>query len=472
MRIVAGILASGCIVTARKFLTAAALATLGLAGCAQPNTQSAGQPPLPEDYAAAATNLPKMVFFDSEPRNEWCFGNVTKIRAGVPAEVQVLRSQGEDLCYPRHSLPESRAGIMKDVRSALDAQKHVSTEPIEREVIERTQVLAPVPFNAAWLKDDTDEGYEEENEIFIVGALINYKAHADETVPADKRLFPKPTAPTGAYAPVSRGERRVEGQSGSVCLLDHEVEIAYLALEDIALDPPPAAGELWRKLAFFAVNDVSDREPIILDPERGFTRGKARPGYLPSGPWLIAGEYLRPKTNEGGEDLLPLKLWTREASATDDNWIQRQAATSDQMILGLRGILEELAKRAPDGAACKSNQVVCSMQDVDGKEREMIRGNKLPAGSIVLTGTPGGTAIQAPGQFKKFMYGLRGLKYGGFNEENGRKVFLSDQLSDRAELGYLEPGDWVNQVVGQLGRQEWQVDSSPDTSAAECSLRL
>jgi 2-keto-4-pentenoate hydratase/2-oxohepta-3-ene-1,7-dioic acid hydratase in catechol pathway len=321
-------------------------------------------------------------------------------------------------------------------------------------------ILAPVPVDEKWLDD---QNWPNENKIFIVGAGLNYGEHAKEVGGGDSILFPKPTVPTGAYAPVPLAPR--VGRDDAGCLLDYEAEIAFVVLEDIDLANLPSGPTLWSKLAFFAVNDVTYREPIILDDQTGYTKGKARPGFLPSGPWLVAGWHLVPKTNEGGTEPLMIGLSTRDASDTGSPSVTRQLASSAQMIVGPRAILALLRDRDPQGEFCQTSGAVCAMDDVQDAKRYMIQGSTLPAGSIVLTGTPGGTALKAPGLFDKLGFLLRSDK-----DKSARQLFLDEQIRNRLLHGYLQPGVQVDQAVERLGRQTWEVTTSSPENGAVCEI--
>ena len=136
------------------------------------------------------------------------------------------------------------------------------------------------------------------------------------------------------------------------------------------------------------------------------------------------------------------------------------------MILGPRAILAELATRNPGpGAACGPEKV-CSMPDAEASNRFIMpRGDELPAGSVILTGTPGGTAIKAPGLLRKLGLFVR----GGFSGEGARRAFLADQLENALDLGYLQEGDMVEQAITGLGRQKWSVVPTPGLPAGDCA---
>lgn len=281
-----------------------------------------------------------------------------------------------------------------------------------------------------------------------VGVGLNYGEHRTEAAAEhiDKTLFPKFTPTTGAYAPVSLGVQ-VDEPEKPVLLGDYEVEIGFVVLEDIDLANPPADPEVFgRSVAYFAANDVSDREPIIRDRYLGFTQGKSHPTYQPIGPWMIHGRHLWPRTMREGRDPLHLQLLVQEAEPAPGGAL-RQADLSTSMIRGPHEILLMIAEIWKD----------CAMLDAAGTLRPLVpeRDGKpvLPAGSIVLTGTPGGTAIRAPGTGDLF----RLLALGGFSVKGALEAYVGHCETHRKEMGFLHAGDVVETRVQHLGRQRWTV---------------
>ena len=204
-----------------------------------------------------------------------------------------------------------------------------------------------------------------------------------------------------------RTGRRVGEEHGSpVRLLDYEAELALVLLDDLDLSrSPPSYESFMNRVAFFAANDVSDREPIILDPETGYTKGKSHPTYLPTGPWLIHGSHLKPRAMTEGEHSLEIELKVHEPCMGCPRGVYRervlQSETTDSMIRGPWRIVTALAERYRDG------EIAC-MRDAAGLPRYIHDpAGVIPAGSIILTGTPSGTAIQEPDLLEKTALFLR-----------------------------------------------------------------
>ena len=92
-----------------------------------------------------------------------------------------------------------------------------------------------------------------------------------------------------------------------------------------------------------------------------------------------------------------------------------------------------------------------------------------PAGSIVLTGTPGGTAVRTPGALTK----MRLLVEGGFSAAGARAEWVEESEAAAERQGYLAPGDIVETSIQCLGCQRWTVvGSEPDRTVEGRDDRL
>jgi 2-keto-4-pentenoate hydratase/2-oxohepta-3-ene-1,7-dioic acid hydratase in catechol pathway len=390
---------------------------------------------------AAPARVLRYVSWLPEWAGQACHGLVLSAPEGIPETVLNLATRDATLCAAAGE-PES----VERLRRALEVGARApdggaaGADGVER--LEAgdlaARVLPPVVITRAQLDARTR---------VVIGAGLNYPLHREEVGldPDALLLFPKPVPPTAAYAPLPRGARIGTWPAQPVVLLDYEVELGFVLLEDFDLGAPlPPREAFLRRVAFFTANDVSDREPIMHDPDTGYARGKSRPGYLPIGPWLVRGDALDPASGGEGRRDLTLSVTVRETDGTDT---VRQAERSASMIHGPRAILAELAARWRRGAA------PC-MRDDGGVPRHLhdARG-VVPAGSIVLTGTPGGTAVNAPDLLER----LRLFVLGGFSVDGARARFVAENRGDAPRLGYLEPGERVDTRVLGLGRQRWTV---------------
>ena len=189
---------------------------------------------------------------------------------------------------------------------------------------------------------------------------------------------------------------------------------------------------------------MTDRKPIIVEGHEGFTIAKSKPGYLPLGPWMVHGRNLMPKTGRYGKRDLAIRLRVFESTPSNGgSW--RQEAKSSEMIrspLAIMKMLPHIYKTSyrPN----KEGELYSVLLEREGK---LI----IPRGSIVLTGTPEGTAIEAPGLFDK----LRLLIRAGFSLKKVRLLFTEHSISYKKEMGYLSPGDRVDANIQYLGTQRW-----------------
>ena len=402
-----------------------------------------------------------------------CYGLVLSAREGIPETVYNLGSVNADLCsQPDTGSSPAQLRLAFGIADTLAAQQQLSetfTEHIPRQRL-ATDIRPPVDITQSQL----DNGQR-----FIVGVGLNYRDHRDETsgeshagLSTDELLvFPKALPPSGAYVPVRPGASAGSNPPRPVLLLDYEVELAMVLLEDLDLNALPASrADFINSVAFLAANDVSDREPIILDSVYGYTRGKSHPGYLPTGPWMIHGRHLQPRTASEGRDMLELMLTVRETAQGGYPARTRRLQSSDttRMILGPWDIIQLLATRHQRGLRnC--------MRDADGIPRyTQTPAGIIPAGSLVLTGTPGGTAIQAPGLLGKLDLFVR----GGFSLNGARRRMIEDSEAGIHDSRYLEPGDLVETSISQLGVQRWPVSRETELrpygidAPGDCNLPL
>ena len=381
-----------------------------------------------------------------------CYGLVLTSHGGIPATVYNLGGVNKDLCSEA-ATPGSPAQLKLAFSTADTVAKKAQfpgkyIETLSQERL-ATDIKPPVDITLAQLDNE---------QRFIVGIGLNYREHREETggeshadLSTDEVLvFPKAVAPGGAYTPVQAGAKAGTNPPRPVLLLDYEVELAMVLLDDLDLNAaPPGYDDFINSVAFFTANDVSDREPIIIDSVYGYTRGKSHPGYLPTGPWMIHGRYLQPRTAAEGNEILDLTLTVEEAAQGGRPARTRRLQSSDtgRMILGPWQIIRLLVSRHQQGLR------TC-MRDADGVPRyTQTAAGIIPAGSLVLTGTPGGTAIQAPGLLGKLDLFVR----GGFSPGGARQQMIEDSEEHIQDGRYLEPGDQVETAITSLGQQQWRI---------------
>lgn len=188
-----------------------------------------------------------------------------------------------------------------------------------------------------------------------VAAGTNYAAHAEETgLEGGVFLFPKLSAPTAWNAPVSRRGR-----------FDYEAELCAVPLAPILPGRPSEFG-------YVLCNDFTDRWPLVRDVDfdrpmgtTGFTEAKGGPGMMPLGPFLVV-----PRDGDAFRESVTLELFV--------NGRMRQRSSAALMIWPPA----KIAARAL--ADCRQDY------DKGGQIVRLTSCDGIPAGTILLTGTPEG----------------------------------------------------------------------------------
>jgi 2-keto-4-pentenoate hydratase/2-oxohepta-3-ene-1,7-dioic acid hydratase in catechol pathway len=376
--------------------------------------------------------------------------------ATLPRVVRVMDEESGGLVYARvvdHSdgVPTSVSPIgdgTDPLREVLERAGRPSNGDAPAKVVsvESPDVCSPVAL--------TQREIDAESRV-VVAAGLNYAAHAEEAGGGDVFLFPKPVEPGAPYGSVAPPE--------GVTLLDYEVELAFVLLEDLDLRALPSPESLLARTAFFVSNDVTDREPIIVHkalsgPGTGFVEAKGQPSFLPAGPWLVRGTELFAALEKCGGEGLGLRLDVDEG----DGFRPRQDDSTAAMILDPHALLLRIAQEV-DSVGDRTAMPVEREGEVrhyplavqaDGQLR-------LPAGSVILTGTPEGVTLQAPS-----MLGVVGR--GLLNLRGPLEQFRHEQLEWAASGepgGYLVPGDRVRARIDGLGTQIFRI-SEPGAPVA------
>jgi 2-keto-4-pentenoate hydratase/2-oxohepta-3-ene-1,7-dioic acid hydratase in catechol pathway len=239
-----------------------------------------------------------------------------------------------------------------------------------------------------------------------------------------------------------------------VTLLDYEVELAFVLLADVALTALPSWETLLDQSAFFVTNDMTDREAIIRNatltgPGTGFVEAKGQPGFMPAGPWLVRGRELFAAVAACGGRGLPIRL---EVDA-GEGFELRQDANTELLLLDPIALLARVAEQVRTTGLRSEMPVVR-----DGETRHYPlavdeSAPRLPAGSLVLTGTPEGVALATPDPL-----GL--LARGALRLRSPFEQFRQEELTRAAARepgGYLAPGDRVRARIAGLGTQLFKI---------------
>jgi 2-keto-4-pentenoate hydratase/2-oxohepta-3-ene-1,7-dioic acid hydratase in catechol pathway len=371
-------------------------------------------------------SLPRVIRYRSPETGEPAFGLVLEESAGTPLSAINLTAVDPSLGSSFASFGARGFALAK----RLQEQGTTGEPRAPREIIGPEHLLPPV--------DIADEDIAERRR-FILSMGLNFRSHREETARGSDLIMVNAVGTTGPHDSLALTP---EAQ-----LPDIEAEVGCVLLEKIDLADVPPMAELERQLAYFVVNDINDRAPMILDERDGYTAGKSDPGYVPIGPWMIHGAEL-PIFAEA----LGLEITCHVAHSGEESK-RRQCDTTDRLIRNPEQILQLLGEQLeadPEKAGV----------DRQGNRHPFARrvGSRwvLPTGSLVLTGTPGGTALRSPRGSARL--GL--LVLGGFSIAGARRAYLRRQIHQRAELGYLMPGDTVKTGVTHLGRQHWEILSA------------
>jgi len=192
----------------------------------------------------------------------------------------------------------------------------------------------------------------------VVAQMVNYRSHAKDSGFDPDAVLPTffrkaSSSITGPTAPIRRPSH--------VRLLDYEVEIGLVLGAPLPLDTVVTEADVPRYVAGLVVTDDVSARDVQL-PKTQFYESKSYPTFTPAGPRLVL--------LDGDEfahlDRLRLRLWVND--------VLRQDRTTADMIVRPAAALTLLSRFQP-----------------------------LDAGDLLLTGTPGGTALKAPPKALEFI---------------------------------------------------------------------
>jgi len=242
----------------------------------------------------------------------------------------------------------------------------------------------------------------------VVAQAVNFRSHATDsgidpdTVPA--AFFRKTSGSiSGPHADITK--------PAHVRFLDYEVEIGLVVGAQIPVGTTITAANIADHVAGLVItNDVSARDLQL--PKTQFFESKSYPTFTPVGPRLVL------------LDAAELARFTDLRLQTWVNGELRQDRTAADMITG----------------------PVAALNILTGFQA-------LSPGDLLLTGTPGGTALKAPPKPVELLAGLlpAHLKW---------KAFFSRQANNP---NYLQPGDVVEMRIAtpdgaiDLGRQRTMI---------------
>jgi 2-keto-4-pentenoate hydratase/2-oxohepta-3-ene-1,7-dioic acid hydratase in catechol pathway len=284
-------------------------------------------------------------------------------------------------------------------RAALDAavaaaQTLAADSPHEAVPVESLDLLSPVTAPAR-----------------VVAQMVNYRSHA-----MDSGLNPD-TVPPAFFR---KSSHSITGPTGDIIrpaaigFLDYEVELGLVIGRDLPVGTVVTEADLERYVAALVVtNDVSARQIQLTRTQ--FYEAKSYPTFTPVGPWL---------TLIDAADLAQLDTLRLTLSVNGE---VRQDSTAQDMIVRPAKALTLLSRFQP-----------------------------MTAGDLLLTGTPGGTALHAPPKIVEKLVGLLppATKWKLFFDRQARNpLYLRDGDVVTATIaspdGRLNLGSQRNTVVGK-----------------------
>ncbi|MGW5430877.1 fumarylacetoacetate hydrolase family protein [Streptomyces sp. NPDC004059] len=266
---------------------------------------------------------------------------------------------------------DTTAGLLADRSAVQQAASHAAVDPAAGVSVGETELLSPVTTPCR-----------------VVAQMVNYRSHAVDSG------FDPDTVPPAFFRKASgsvSGPYQDIGRPQHVRFLDYEVELGLVMGADLPVGTEVTDATLAEYVAALVVaDDVSARDLQL--PKTQFYESKSYPSFTPLGPRLLLVD---------ADDLarLPdLRLTLKVNGAT------RQDRTTTDMIVRPAHALSLLA-----------------------------RFQNLQPGDVLLTGTPGGTALKSPGKLLTTLAALLPP------HKRWQKFFARQQ----ANPDYLKDGDVV-----------------------------
>jgi 2-keto-4-pentenoate hydratase/2-oxohepta-3-ene-1,7-dioic acid hydratase in catechol pathway len=290
------------------------------------------------------------------------------------------------------------AGLLADravLHEAIDAaQATAAAAPRDAVPADSVDLLSPVTAPAR-----------------VVAQAVNYRSHA-----TDSGFDPNAVPP----AFFRKASHSITGPAGDIIrpdgvgFLDYEVELGLVIGADLPVGTTVTDADLARYVAALVVaNDVSARQIQLVKTQ--FYESKSYPTFTPVGPWL---------TLVDASDLARLNSLRLALSV---NGQVRQDNTAADMIVHPARSLTLLSGFQP-----------------------------MAPGDLLLTGTPGGTALKAPGKIAGTLAGLlppatRWKLFFGRQAANPRYLGDGDVITATIASpdGRLDLGTQRNTVIGK-----------------------
>ena len=232
----------------------------------------------------------------------------------------------------------------------------------------------------------------------VVAQAVNYRSHATDSG------FDPATVPAAFFRKASHS---ITGPAGDIIrpdgvgFLDYEVELGLVIGADMPVGTIVTEADLGRYVAALVIaNDVSARQIQLVKTQ--FYESKSYPTFTPVGPWL---------TLVDAADLA--RLGSLRLTLLVNGQVRQDSTTADMIVRPARA-LTLLSRFQP-----------------------------MAPGDLLLTGTPGGTALTAPAR-------IAGLVAGLLPPATRWKLFFSREA---ANPRYLRDGDVITATIASPGGQ-------------------
>jgi 2-keto-4-pentenoate hydratase/2-oxohepta-3-ene-1,7-dioic acid hydratase in catechol pathway len=282
----------------------------------------------------------------------------------------------------RLDLPAASTGELLADRAALETavQAALAAAPDHARPAESLNLLSPVTAPAR-----------------VVAQMVNYRSHANDSGMDPDRVPPaffrktshSITGPTGDII-----------RPAGISFLDYEIELGLVIGRELPVGTTVTDADLPRYVAALVVaNDVSARQIQLTRTQ--FYEAKSYPTFTPVGPWL---------TLVDAADLN--RLETLRLTLSVNGQVRQDSTVADKIVRPARA-LTLLSRFQP-----------------------------LAAGDLLLTGTPGGTALTAPPKLAEKLAAL-------LPPATRWKLFFRRQAGNPR---YLHDGDLITATIATADR--------------------
>lgn len=261
-----------------------------------------------------------------------------------------------------------------------------------------------------------------------IGLGFNYAKHAGE-VNAEERPF--------LFLKTIQATRQQGILTNSGTLLDYEIEICARPLESIA--PSDKVENI--PFGFFICGDFTDRADLMrnididnMQSGAGFSKSKSRPGFFPTGPYMVVPSSQRTFIDHASFTLLR-------------NSTVKQSSTLSEMTWSLDTIVKQIFIARDLDYPTFSN-----------RSNKWLPSEKITSDMVILTGTPEGVVMRPPPLWTKIKYGFWFVLSGEMFDTSMRDYVIDNYIVDLLkERTFLQPNERVTMSGNFMGKLQIMV---------------